>query len=450
MALQKNILDFLHFDSPTIEQRNALLAMQAFVQTDNSDDVLILCGAAGTGKSSITTALIGYLNEQDVKYKIAAPTGRAARLLGRKSNTFASTIHSMIYNVKSNTESGVVTLTRKVMDLNDRFVFVIDEASMINAEIANNDKSLFKTDNSLLKDLLAYVKSGNKNNKIVFLGDRNQLPPVNEQESLALVPNYLMENYKMKCSLHLLTEVKRQDDGSYILKEATKIREAIDNKMNNVSLNTFKFNNFSGAITHYTREYLSRGYDNSVSIACSHKQNHAFNKYVRERIYGKNADLIKKEDLLIVTKTWCRNNTVLYNGDHVTVENIDMAKVEMVAGLHFVPVRVKAKNIDGSDYEVEDYLLLESIFNPSGSLQTADENKLRGERYTKNKVFRDSGHPSDDRYVGALRLTYGHSITCNKAQGGEWNNVYMNVFLLPSLKYVYTALTRGKVEVRRY
>lgn len=450
MTIQKNILDFLHFDCPTIEQRNVLLAMQAFVQPDNSDDVLILCGAAGTGKSSITTALIGYLNEQDVKYKIAAPTGRAARLLGRKSNTFASTIHSMIYKVTSNTKSGEVTFTRKVMDDTDRHIFVIDEASMINAEVADNDQSLFKTDNSLLKDLLTYTKSGNNHNKIVFLGDRNQLPPVNELESLALVPHYLMANYKMKCSLHLLTEVKRQEDGSYILKEATKICEAIDNKLHNISLNTFKFNSFSGAITHYTREYLSKGYEHCVSIACSHKQNQAFNKYVRERIYGKDVKLIKKDDLLIVTKTWSRNNTVLYNGDHVTVEDIDMTKVEMVAGLHFVPVRVKAKNIDGSDYEVEDYLLLESISNPSGSLQTADENKLRGERYKKNKVLRESGRPSDDRYVGALRLTYGHSITCNKAQGGEWNNVYMNDFLLPSLKYIYTALTRGKLEVRRY
>src|ERR1035437_8508708 len=421
MAIQKNILDFLHFDCPTIEQKNALLAMQIFVQNENIDDILILCGAAGTGKSSITTALIGYLNEQDVKYKIAAPTGRAARILGRKSNTFASTIHSMIYNVTSNTESGEVTFTRKVMDDTDRYIFVIDEASMINAEIANNDQSLFKTDNSLLNDLLVYVKSGNKNNKIVFLGDRNQLPPVNEQESLALVPNYLMENYKMKCSLHLLTEVKRQEDGSYILKEATKIREAIDNKMNRVDLNTFKFNNFSGAITHYTREYLSNDYDHCISIACSHNQNQAFNKYVRERIYGKDAKLIEKNDLLIVTKTWSRNEMILYNGDHVTVENIEMSKVEIVAGLHFVHIRVKGKNIDGSEYEVEDYLLLESIFHPSGCLQTADENKLRGERYAKNKVLRESGRPSDDRYVGALRLTYGHSITCNKAQGGEWN-----------------------------
>jgi len=141
---------------------------------------------------------------------------------------------------------------------------------------------------------------------------------------------------------------------------------------------------------------------------------------------------------------------ILYNGDHVTVENIEISKVEIVAGLHFVPIRVKAKNIDGSEYEVEEYLLLESILHPSGSLQIADENKLLGERYAKNKMLRESGRPSDDRYVGALRLTYGHSITCNKAQGGEWNNVYMNDFLLPSLKYIYTALTRGKLEVRRY
>jgi exodeoxyribonuclease-5 len=93
---------------------------------------------------------------------------------------------------------------------------------------------------------------------------------------------------------------------------------------------------------------------------------------------------------------------------------------------------------------IEDYLMLESINYPSGQLLIADEKSLRAERYKKNPVFRESGFPKDDRYVGAIRLTYGHSITCNKAQGGEWYKVYMNAFMLPSLKYQYTAVTRAK------
>ena len=108
--MQKSILSYLHFDNPTTEQHAALLAMEAFVAEDNSDDFLVLSGTAGTGKTSITSALIGYLNGQRTNYHIAAPTGRAARILGRKTNTPNSTIHSLIYLAKPDPQTGVVSL----------------------------------------------------------------------------------------------------------------------------------------------------------------------------------------------------------------------------------------------------------------------------------------------------------------------------------------------------
>ena len=102
MQYKISILDHLQFDCPTLEQKMALLSMSKFVNSNNEDDFLILSGAAGTGKTSITTALIGYLNTNTIGYNIAAPTGRAARILGRKSKTLNSTIHSLIYNTKPN------------------------------------------------------------------------------------------------------------------------------------------------------------------------------------------------------------------------------------------------------------------------------------------------------------------------------------------------------------
>lgn len=109
------ILDHLQFDCPTVQQRVALLAMSDFVSDANKDDFYILCGAAGTGKTSITTALIGYLNAKAVHYKIAAPTGRAARILGRKSKTVNSTIHSLIYNTKTIPDTGEIKFLLKKM-----------------------------------------------------------------------------------------------------------------------------------------------------------------------------------------------------------------------------------------------------------------------------------------------------------------------------------------------
>ena len=114
-----SILDYLQFDCPTQEQKSALLSMSDFISHSIKDDFLILCGAAGTGKTSITTALIGYLNKSAVYYKIAAPTGRAARILGRKSKTTNSTIHSMIYNTQANPETGEVHFVLKQNDVFD-------------------------------------------------------------------------------------------------------------------------------------------------------------------------------------------------------------------------------------------------------------------------------------------------------------------------------------------
>jgi len=65
-------------------------------------------------------------------------------------------------------------------------------------------------------------------------------------------------------------------------------------------------------------------------------------------------------------------------------------------------------------------------------------------------VYRETKNPKDDRYIGAMRLTYGHSITCNKAQGGEWKKVYVSTYYIPNLKWQYTAITRAQQELLLY
>lgn len=445
-----SILDFLHFDSPTKEQREVLLAMAEFTKATNTEDFLILCGAAGTGKTSITSALIGYLNKLEQDYKIAAPTGRAARVIGRKAEVVTSTIHSLVYNVSVNKNSGEVTYRLK-QNLSDKFtVFIIDESSMIPADTSNKELSLLKSDNSLLSDLVKFVKNGNPKNKIVFLGDRNQLPPIDEDDSKALVPQYLQKAFGLNGAAYYLTEVKRQQDGSEIMKNAINLRKAIESNTAGPCLEAFKFSYFSGAVTKYVEDYQRNGVDYCVSIACSHKSNQVFNTRVRERIYGSTPEIIESGDLMIVTQNWARNSHSLYNGDHVTVKEIDLSKIEVVAGLHFVPVKIVSKNIKGQEVEIEDYVLLESINSPNGMLSTGAENGLRQERYAKNPVFRNSMLPHDDKYVGAIRMNYGHSITCNKAQGGEWEKVFLNTFYMPSLKYQYTAVTRAKSILSLY
>jgi exodeoxyribonuclease-5 len=443
------ILDHLQFDCPTAQQRSALLGMSNFVTENNKEDFYILCGAAGTGKTSITTALIGYLNSKALNYKIAAPTGRAARILGRKSKTVNSTIHSLIYNTKPNPETGEVIFELKENTIKEISIYIIDEASMVSSTVNKEEGSMFTAKNSLLSDLIIFVKNGNSGNKIIFLGDKNQLPPVNETDSKALCLEYLKAKFQLNGTAYLLTEVKRQEDGSYILKNATAIREGIDANFQKVILHGVEKQSIYQASSAYVKEYLNNGFENIVSIGATHKMNKMFNNVVREKLFGSRVNTIEQNDLLLITSTWRRNNFQLYSGDHITVVEVNNSETELVAGLHFVPVKLLSKSIQGTDEIIEDYILLESILNPEG-LKLEQENRLRHERFTKNKVYRESGNAADDRYIGAIRATYGHSITCNKAQGGEWDKVFLNSFFIPSLKYQYTAVTRAKQALVLY
>ncbi len=442
------IIEFLHFANPTKEQDAVLKAMEDFVSSENQYDFIVLCGAAGTGKTSITAALIGYLNELGKPYKISAPTGRAARILGRKAKTTTSTIHSMIYAPKTDNETGKVTFKLKIGFNNNPTVYIIDEASMIPKEI-DKEQNLFQVDKGLIYDLIAYIKKANVNNKIIFIGDRYQLPPIDEAESYALNKEFLEKTFNLKGHSYLLTEVKRQEDGSYILENATDIRKAIDRGKKSHPIKGNQNRNIYAAADKYAANVKKDGLENLVAIGVSHKANKFFNDLVRERIFGNAKKILEQGDLLMVTQNWYRNGIQLYNGDHVELLSVDWNLQEQVAGLHFVAVKIKVL-FSETETIIEDYALLETILSPGGVLDGKLENELRRQRYTKNKIFRESNMPGDDRYVGALRLTYGHAITCNKAQGGEWKKVFVNTMGIPSLKWQYTAVTRGINEIEKF
>jgi exodeoxyribonuclease V len=335
-----SIIKFLHFSRPTKEQEIVLKAMEEFVKNDNPFDFFILCGAAGTGKTSVTAALIGYLNHLGRPYKIAAPTGRAARILGRKARTTTSTIHSLIYSPKSDTDSGRVTFKLKKGINESPIVYIIDEASMIAKEVDRTD-TLFDVEEGLIYDLLNYIKAGNVNNKIVFLGDRYQLPPIGETQSYALNKEFLENTFNLKGSSFLLTEVKRHEDGSYILENASEIRKAIDENKLQHPITGKQSRNIYNAADNYVSEIKSKGLENTIAIGVSHKANKFFNDLVRERIFGRAKKILEPGDLLMVTQNWHRNGVDLYNGDHVELLSVDWNLQEQVAGLHFVALKVK-------------------------------------------------------------------------------------------------------------
>ena len=446
---EKSILDYLDFEFPTLEQEKALTAMADFVSKSNPEDFFILSGAAGTGKTSITTALIQYLISKNIHYKIAAPTGRAARILGRKSKAVSTTIHSLIYNTTSDPNSGEVFFKLKQNPVKDFTVFILDEASMISSIVARDEGNLFISTNSLLNDLVLFVKDGNLNNKLILLGDKNQLPPIQEDFSKALSKQYLEEKYNLKGSTYQLTEVKRQQKDSYILRNAMIIREAIDNELPPENLKDIETQSINNAALNLAKEYRQFGFDGSISIGASHKMNKLFNDKVRKILFGRTSLLLVPDDLLIITSTWKRKGNDLYSGDHVIIQEIKLEETEFVAGLQFAPIKLRFKNIQDQEEIVDDFILLESITHPKG-LKAEQERRLRSDRFRANEIYQKTGTPSDDKYVGAIRATYGYSITCHKAQGGEWTKVYINTFYLPGLRYQYTAITRAREELILY
>jgi len=445
---KKSIFDFLHFLHPTSEQHEVLEAMSRFIDSNDPYDFIILSGAAGTGKTSVTSALIGYLNHLKRSYKIAAPTGRAARILGRKSRSTASTIHSLIYIAEANSADGKVKFKLKNAYNHAPVIYIIDEASMI-PKFSGGENALFETERGLILDLIAYVKGAHLDNKIIFLGDRYQLPPIGESESSALDAKFLEETFNLKGLEFRLTEVKRQSDGSYILENATEIRKAIDDQKQTAPIAGFKYQNIYQAADKFTREAQSKGPEHAVAIGVSNKANRFFNDLVRQRMFGWAKQVIEQGDLMMLVQNWTRNGAVLYNGDHVVVEDVDWNIQEEVADLHFIAVKIRLLFAE-EETIVDDYAMVESILSPGGRLDAEMENNLRNQRYIKNKLFRDSMKPEDDRYVGALRLTYGHAITCNKAQGGEWTKVLINTLGIPSLKWQYTAITRGIDDLEKF
>ena len=343
LLIMKSILEFCQIETPTKEQISALTSMEQFVDENNKEDFHILSGAAGTGKTTITTTLINYLNQKEIIYKICAPTGRAARILGRKSKTENSTIHSMIYSISTNPDNGFQICDLKQNDISEYQIYIIDEASMISS--INHIGNQFQTKDALLVELLQFIKDGNPLNKVIFIGDQNQLTPVNEKQSRALDISYLIERFTFQGKKSILTEVKRQKENSIVLENANRIRVAIDNKSSNFITHGIETLNYSRSIKDYLTLLEKDNNDNVISIACSAKMNFNFNQRIRANRFLDSQNTIAIGDVLLVTQTWKRNGHKLFSGDHVKVIDFDLNDKIHRANLVFLPVKLEYKNI---------------------------------------------------------------------------------------------------------
>lgn len=436
------IFDRLPF-TPTTEQAKFLFEVEEFMESD--EDFFMLRGSAGTGKTSVAKAVVDYLTEQQIPCVLSAPTTRAARIISRKTECEARTIHSRIYLIEP-LEDGRVNTSLKMNDDTLPTLYIVDESSMISDKFGDDDK--FIANQGLLHNFLHYVKSGNKRSKVLFIGDVYQLPPVGYeagQTPPALSERYLSEKFGLSGRVMELTDVKRQAEGSGVLRSATSLRDAM-RFGRSWRIDSENVRGFGATVNAYLRMFSPRRLDSAIYIAPYHRSLTQFNTAVRQQL-GR-VGTLAVGDVVVFHQNFVGTDYTAFNGDFGTVVEL-LSGPERFAGLHFQEVVIELPDEKGDLQRVAGKVCLEFLQTERPELAGELEKTLYSEVMRTDVAFRESKfkQKSLNPYLGAMRLRYGYGITGHKAQGSEFDTVLLNTWAPNdnyNLNYLYTGVTRAK------
>ncbi|WP_339836897.1 AAA family ATPase [uncultured Flavobacterium sp.] len=445
---------------PTLKQDIFFQKVADFVINSSNDELFVLKGYAGTGKTTVISTIVNQLKNVNLKYLLLAPTGRAAKVISNYSQKPAFTIHKKIYFPKKSSGGGVSFTLQPNKFTNT--VFIIDEASMISD---TNQESKLYENGSLLDDLLSFVDSG-KNCKIIFVGDTAQLPPVHLDVSPALNIDSLSLHYNKNVHHIELDEVMRQEEDSGILFNATELREILKSHF----IDTYKFDvkgykdivrlqdgyDIQDAIQ---EAFSNFGLEETAFIVRSNKRANQYNEQIRSKILGKENE-ISSGDYMIVVKNnyfWLKDSDeagFIANGD--IIEVLEIRNIKELYGFKFATVKVRMVDYP-NQIPFDTILLLDTIKSESPSLTYEESNKLYQEvmldyedETTKYKKFQKV---KNNEYFNALQVKFSYAITCHKSQGGQWNTVFIEQPYLPNgidkdyIRWLYTAMTRAKEKL---
>lgn len=454
---------------PTQEQANALDVFARFLTDRNPQVVMILRGSAGTGKTSLSGAIVRTLQAIRQKVMLLAPTGRAAKVFSLNSGTPAYTIHRRIYREKS--FSGV----DGQFNLNDNLftdtLFMVDEASMV-ANMGLGGMNFGS--GCLLDDLVHFVYQG-RNNRLMLIGDKAQLPPVGEEESPALNAA-MLQGYGLTVYECDLNEVLRQSEQSGILYNATMIRQMITHD-DITQLPKIRFTGFSdirqmpGAelIEALADSYHHVGLDDTIVVTRSNKRANIFNQGIRNMVLDREEELSQGDILMIVKNNYYwmeeerkkikeKDNQVPSNDIPAFLANGDRAKVLKVRrridlyGFRFATLLLQFP--DYGNYELEATVLLDTLTSEAPALTHEQQEQLF---HQIEEDYQDVPLKADrmkairqDKFYNALQVKFAYAVTCHKAQGGQWAHVYVDQgymtddMLTPDyIHWLYTAFTRA-------
>jgi exodeoxyribonuclease-5 len=411
-------------------------------------------GYAGTGKSSIAKAILNGLQAQETEHFVTAPTGRATKIISQKTGCYGRTMHSQIYKVDSENDSEHIVLKYRNNDNEDYSVFLVDEASMVSDAVDRSDD--FQTPGALLADFIRYVKQGNNLNKVIFVGDDFQLPPVDRTKcynySPALSEKHIITKYGLTGSSYQLEEVKRQQDGSEVLSIATNIREASAfTSYHDFGIPLFSKNRYgkgsTNALHNYMQDFDESKLDKQVVVCYTNKDVSYWNKSIRQKL-GLGQQDVAIGDFVTLQRSYISSSDTILKGEIAKVVAVESQSEERY-GERFRKVTLEMADIDGGMKHVTARTLISSLYTDSGLLLRSEETAMMAEAFKYNAEYRASKNIMDDKYLGAMRLRHAYAITCNKAQGGEWDKVFVHNYYPKddAQRWLYTAVTRARNEV---
>ncbi|MBE9491492.1 MAG: AAA family ATPase [Bacteroidetes bacterium] len=426
----------------------------------NPDKLLlfIIKGYAGTGKTSIISSLVSILPLFDFKSVLLAPTGKASKVFSKYSGRKAYTIHKKLYFLRTSSDGQIKLVLQENLFKNT--IFIVDEASMIPDSSRPADGSLFASQR-LLDDLIHHVYQG-ENCRLILMGDTAQLPPVGLDISPALDTMHLEKNYSLSADSFELTQVVRQAKHSGILKNATFIRNKVNKKDHSLPLfssinssDTFRIT--GNELEEQLNDAYSRfGAENTIVICRSNKRANIFNQEIRKRILYRENE-ISTTDLMMVVRNnyfWLDKDAkagFIANGDIIEILRIN--HIEELYGFHFADVSIRLTDFP-EEPEIDVKVMLDTIMYETPSLPMKEQRKL-AENIMKD--YQDiptrrarMGKLQQNPYYQALQVKFAYALTCHKAQGGQWDVVFVDQGYLTEsmieteyLRWLYTAMTRA-------
>ena len=444
-------------NTPTDDQSEALKKIASYICENNNDIIFLLTGYAGTGKTSVISSIVRTLDLLRMKSVLLAPTGRAAKVLASFAGKQAFTIHKKIYRQRSSKDG----MGRFVLDrnLSRETYFIVDEASMVSN--SSNENSIFGS-GKLLEDLIEFVYSGT-NCKLILVGDTAQLPPVGSIVSPALDPDALKE-FGFGLIKTDLKQVVRQSETSGILMNATQIRLQVSN--HDLAKPKLDCNNFkdivrlSGEdlIDEISTAYGTCGLEGTIIVVNSNKQANRYNQGIRNRIFFREEEISPGDIVMVVKNNYSLAdeedpNRFIANGDIAEVKKIK--KYEERYGFRFAEMELWFPDYN---QEIESKVMLDVLQLDTPALPAERSSELF------HSVLADYVHLKtrkkqydavrEDRYFNALQIKFAYAVTCHKAQGGQWERVFIdqgmfnrNEITIDYLRWFYTALTRATERV---